>query len=168
MFSFRHAVRSIYLKTSGFLRIRMRLVCWVRKFASFWKNKNINWTCVRTVPHITGRCRKARSEDLHKLHSSPNGRMIDQSDQVLKFLNEDIPILYRPEVHYSVHRRPQPDAVLGLTGPFETFTFSFPSIGFTIVCSCTRSCRKWWWEWCQHATIRSCFVAMICDKETVL
>jgi hypothetical protein len=80
--------------------------------------------------HLTGGSRNERSKDVRKLRSSPNGPKIDQSDQAKEFVNENIPILYKPKVHYSVHMRPQLVAILSRTRPFETFTSSFSSIGF--------------------------------------
>jgi len=94
--------------------------------------------------------------------------MIDQSDQAKEFVNENIPILYKPKVHYSVHRRPQLDALLSRTRQFENFASSFPSISFKTICSLSLSFQKLLRERCQHALIRSYFVAMICDKEIVL
>jgi len=68
--------------------------------------------------------------------------MIDQSDQAKEFVNENIHILCKPKVHYSVHRRPQLDAVLSRTRPFETFTSAFPRISFKIICSLSLSFQK--------------------------
>ena len=68
-----------------------------------------------TILHVTGGSRNARSEYVRKLHSSPNGPMIDQSGQAREFVNENIPTLYKSKVHYSVHRRPQLAAILSRT-----------------------------------------------------
>ena len=97
---------------------------------------------MRAILYVTGGYRNARNEDLEKLHSSPNGPMIDHSGQVKKLVKENIPILYKPKFHYSVHRGPQLDAILSRTGPFETFTASFPRIIFKIICSCRLSFQK--------------------------
>jgi len=63
--------------------------------------------------------------------------MIDQSDQAKDIVNENILILY-----YGFHRRPQLDAILSRTRPFETSTSSFPSISFKMICTLSLSFQK--------------------------